>query len=77
MGIGVALWLAGFIPSRAELAREVARADRAEAQRDALSEKVLGDVVPLLGDVSRNMLPAVERLTEEVRRMADKIQGTR
>lgn len=83
LGIFVALYLAGIIPSKGELDRTIARAVKAEDQRDALAEKALTDTIPLLGEVNRTMIPTVERLvgqvgdlTSEVRRMSDRLHET-
>lgn len=45
----------------AELTRANARSDKAEAQRDALTEKVFGEIVPLLGEVSKVMTKVIEQ----------------
>lgn len=73
VGIGVALWLAGFLPSKAELDRANARAAKAEDQRDALTEKVLGEILPMIGTINANMLPAAERMAREVRRLTEEV----
>lgn len=74
VGIGVALWLAGFLPSKSELDRANARADKAEAQRDALTEKVLGEILPMIGTINTNMLPAAERMAREVRHLSEEVR---
>lgn len=73
VGIGVALWLAGYLPSKGELDRALARAEKAEAQRDALTEKVLGEILPMIGTINANMLPAAERMAREVRRLSEEV----
>ena len=74
VGIGVGLWLAGWLPSKPELDRAHARADRAELQRDALTEKVLGEILPMIGVINGSMIPATERLAREVGAMAEEIR---
>jgi hypothetical protein len=79
VGIGVALWLMGYLPSKGELDRANARAEKAESQRDALTEKVLGEILPMIGTINANMLPAAERMAREVRRLSEEVarQGGR
>lgn len=74
LGIFVALYLAGWIPSRAELHRQIERAERAEAQRDALVEKAAAETIPLLGEVQRTMLPTLERMATAVERMGERVE---
>lgn len=73
LGIFITLYLTGWIPSRAELLRQIARAEKAEAQRDVLTEKAASDWIPLLGEVQRNMLPALEKMATAVERMGDRL----
>lgn len=74
VGIGVALWLAGWLPSKSELERAVARAERAEEQRDALTEKVLGEILPMIGVINGSMIPTAERMASELRGMAEEVR---
>lgn len=74
VGIGVALWLAGWLPSKAELERALARAERAEAQRDAMTEKVLGEILPMIGVINGSMIPTAERMANEMRGVADEVR---
>lgn len=76
VGIGVALWLLGWLPSKSELERANARADKAEAQRDALTEKVLGEILPMIGTINANMLPAAERMARELRHLGEEMRRT-
>jgi hypothetical protein len=73
LGIFMVLYLLGYIPSRAELLRQIERAERAEAQRDALTEQAAEKTLPLLVEVQRTMVPTLERLTTSVERMADRV----
>jgi hypothetical protein len=65
-GLFVVLFLTGQLVSKRELARESARADRAEARAVALTEKIMGETIPLLTQVQGTMGPAVERLAAVV-----------
>lgn len=58
----------------AELARERAAREKAETQRDALTERAASETIPLLGDIQRTMVPALTALTEETRRMGERIE---
>lgn len=73
LGIFVMLYLTGQLVSKRELERANARADRAEAQRDALSDRAMSDVLPLVNEVARTMVPTVDRLVTQVQRMADRL----
>lgn len=76
---GAAGFLVGILIWRYErsLAAADERADRAEAQRDALTDRVLVDILPVLGQVNATMVPAAERLANEVRRMGDQVEEVR
>jgi hypothetical protein len=56
-----------------ELNRERGAREKADSQRDALTERVVSDLVPLVSEVQRTMVPAVERLTQEVQRMGERL----
>lgn len=58
----------------AELTRERERTAKAEERRDALTEKAASETIPLLGEVQRTMVPALTSLTEEVRRMGERLE---
>lgn len=73
LGILVVLYLLGYIPSRAELLRQIERAERAEAQRDALTERAAAETIPLLGEVQRTMIPTLERLAAATEKMAERL----
>lgn len=73
LGIFIVLYVTGWIPSRAELQRQIDRAERAEAQRDALTERAAAETIPLLGEVQRTMLPTLERLATAVERMNERV----
>jgi hypothetical protein len=74
LGVFVLLYLTGWIPSRAELQRQIERAERAEDQRDALTEKAAAETIPLLGEVQRTMLPTLERMATAVERMGERME---
>lgn len=73
LGVFITLYLTGWIPSRAELLRQIERAERAESQRDALTERAAAETIPLLGEVQKTMLPTLERLAAAVERMAERL----
>lgn len=56
-----------------ELARERARADRAEAQADAVIERAISDLAPLVAEAARTMVPALGQMTAEVARMRERL----
>ena len=56
-----------------ELSREREARARAEAQADALSDRAMAEFVPLVTEVSRTMVPTLERLVSEVQRMGDRL----
>lgn len=56
-----------------ELTREREARAKAEAQADALSDRAMADFVPLVTEVSRTMVPTLERLVQEVQRMSDRL----
>lgn len=56
-----------------ELQRERAARERADQQRDALTEKIVSDIVPLVAEVQRTMVPSLDRLATEVQRMRERI----
>lgn len=71
------LMLIGQLVAKPVLDRERARADRAEAQRDALAEKVTTDVIPLVTEVQRTMstiVPSMDKLAEQAGRQAEELQ---
>ncbi|HKO83930.1 MAG TPA: hypothetical protein VJ140_05065 [Actinomycetota bacterium] len=57
-----------------ELSREREGRLAAETRRDALTERAASETIPLLGEVQRTMVPALAALTEEMRRMADRLE---
>lgn len=59
------------------LARERARAEKAEDQRDALTARTMSDVVPLVGEVQRTMVPTIEKLVASHEKLAAEIQQLR
>jgi len=73
LGVFILLYITGWIPSRAELHRQIERAERAEGQRDSLVEKAAAETIPLLGEVQRTMLPTLEKLATAVERMSDRV----
>lgn len=73
LGIFTVLYITGQVATKRELDRANARADRAEAQRDELANKALTDLVPLVTEVSRTMVPSLDRLVNEVQRMGDRL----
>ena len=72
LGIFTVLYITGQVATKRELDRANARADRAEEQRDALANRALTDLVPLVTEVSRTMVPTLDRLVNEVQRMGDR-----
>jgi hypothetical protein len=74
---GAAGFLVGILIWRYErsLAMADQRAAKAEEQRDALTDRVVTDILPVLGLVNARMIPATEHLAEEVRRMGDRMGG--
>lgn len=56
-----------------ELQREREARVSAETRRDALTERAASETIPLLGEVQRTMVPALTALTEEVRRVSDRL----
>lgn len=77
LGVFTVLMLIGQLVPKPVLERERARADRAEAQRDALAEKVTTDVIPLVTEVQRTMIvivPTVDKLADQAGRQADELQ---
>lgn len=73
LGIFTLLYVLGQIVSKRELERALQRAERAEAQRDALAEKAMSDLLPLVIKVGDTMVPALDRLVTEFQRMGDRI----
>lgn len=59
-----------------ELSRERAARERAEQQADALAERAISDLAPLVAEVARTMVPALEQLSAEVARMGERVQRT-
>ena len=57
----------------AELSREREARLAAEARRDALTDKAASETIPLLGEVQRTMVPALTTLTEEMRRVSERL----
>lgn len=74
LGIMFALYVTGRLPSPSELKREIERANRAEEQRDLLTERSANDLIPLVRDVQKQMIPSLERLVVVVERLADDIE---
>lgn len=74
LGIFTLLYILGLIVSKRELDRALLRAERAEAQRDALADRAMSDLVPLVTEVSRTMVPTLDRLVTEVQRMSAETQ---
>lgn len=66
LGIFTLLYILGQVVSKRELDRALARAEKAEAQRDALADRAMSDFVPLVTEVSRTMVPTLDRLVTEV-----------
>lgn len=64
LGVFAVLLVLGRIVSKAELDRANARADRAEAQRDELAQRMVSDLVPLVAEVQRTMVPALKDTVE-------------
>jgi hypothetical protein len=60
LGVFAVLMVLGRVVSRTELDRANARADRAEAQRDELAQRMVSDLVPLVAEVQRTMVPALK-----------------
>jgi hypothetical protein len=58
------LLVLGRVVPRTELDRANARADRAEAQRDELAQRMVSDLVPLVAEVQRTMVPALKDTVE-------------
>lgn len=58
----------------AELAKVHAAKEKAEAQRDALTERAASETIPLLGEVQRTMVPTLNNLTNELKRMGDRLE---
>jgi hypothetical protein len=58
----------------AELGRERAARLRAEEQRDALTERAASETIPLLGEVQRTMVPTMTNLTDELRRLGERVE---
>lgn len=56
-----------------ELGRERAAREKADGQRDAMTERVIGEIVPLVTEAQRTMVPTVERLVTEVQRMRETV----
>lgn len=68
--------LCGFLLYRryeSELAHERAARERAEAQADALAERVISDLAPLVARVGTTVVPALDRLSTEVARMGERL----
>lgn len=69
--------LFGFLLYRryeSELNRERSARERAEQQADTLAERAISDLAPLVAETARTMVPALEQLTAEVRRMGDRLE---
>lgn len=64
LGVFAVLMVMGRVVARAELDRANARADRAEAQRDELAQRMVSDLVPLVAEVQRTMVPALKEVAE-------------
>lgn len=64
LGVFAVLLVLGRVVSRTELDRANARADRAEAQRDELAQRMVSDLVPLVAEVQRTMVPALKDTVE-------------
>lgn len=64
LGVFAVLMVLGRVVSRAELDRANTRADRAEAQRDELAQRMVSDLVPLVAEVQRTMVPALQQVAE-------------
>jgi hypothetical protein len=60
LGIFAVLLVLGRLVTKTELDRANARADRAEAQRDELAQRMVSDLVPLVAEVQRTMVPALK-----------------
>ena len=72
-----AVGLAAYLLYRryeSELARERARAERAEAQADAVVERAISDLAPLVAEAARTMVPTLDRLSTEVARMGERLE---
>lgn len=64
LGVFAVLMVLGRVVSRTELDRANARADRAEAQRDELAQRMVSDLVPLVAEVQRTMVPALKQVAD-------------
>jgi hypothetical protein len=73
LGVFTLLYILGQIVSKRELERAEARAVKAEAQRDALAERAMTDVLPLVVRVSDTMVPALDRMATAVERMTERM----
>lgn len=73
LGIFTLLYILGQVVSKRELERALARAERAEQQRDALADRAMSDLLPLVIKVGDTMVPALDRLVTEVQRMGDRL----
>lgn len=73
LGIFTLLYILGQVVSKRELERALLRAERAESQRDALADRAMSDLVPLVTEVSRTMVPTLDRLVTEFQRMGDRL----
>lgn len=56
-----------------ELAHERAARERAEQQADALAERAISDLAPLVAEAARTMVPTLDRLSTEVARMGERL----
>ena len=68
--------LLGFLLWRryeSEITRERQARERAEQQADMLAERAISDLAPLVAETARTMVPALEALTTEVRRMGERL----
>lgn len=71
------LLVLGRVVSKAELDRANARADRAEAQRDELAQRMVSDLVPLVAEVQRTMVPALKDTAEGQRSVMNALNELR
>lgn len=56
-----------------ELAAERSARVRAEAQADAVIERAISELAPLVAEAARTMVPALGQLSEEVARMGERL----
>lgn len=77
LGVFAVLLVLGRVVSKAELDRANARADRAEAQRDELAQRMVSDLVPLVAEVQRTMVPALKDTAEGQRSVMNALNELR